>query len=365
MWRLIGSLRDRATDEHGSVAIMVALMLVVLIGATAFTVDFGTMHIQRRQHQNSADSGALAIAQDCGRGQCPADADLRASEYTAANEFVNSTPGNFGDSNSAAEFPAAGTVRVTVTGGNEPILRGVIGQGNTDISAAATAIWGTPRALTSIIPIAFSVCEYEFLADLDGDGNPQSLAEPPFPPYPDLSLEREFRIKSSNWEEAGIECSRGPASQIAPGSWGWLTPNSTNPCRVETEVGRRVPGDTGNNAECKNDWDSYLGTVVYVPIYGNVCRNESGPCDENPTGTNIWFEIEGYVGFYLSGFGAPSIGQKGSIIPGSSLSCSGGVGQNPCLLGFFTSGLIPASQLPPGAIVPGDMSGAIAVQLID
>jgi Flp pilus assembly protein TadG len=365
MRRLTSTLKAHWHHEHGAVAVLFAVSLVVLIGATAFTVDFGTMHLQRRQHQNSADAGALAIAQDCGRGQCPGNADARATEYTASNEAANADPGNFGASISEAEFPTAGTVRVTVSGDNEPIFRGVLQQADREISATATAVWGTPSSLVSIIPIAFSICEYEYLAGVDVNGVPQNLAEPPFPPYPNLSLEREFRIKSSNWEAAGIPCDRGPAAHIAPGSWGWLEPNSTNPCRVSTEVGTRVRGDTGNNAVCKNDWDSYLGQVVYIPIYGKACRNQFGTCDEDPKGSNIWFEIEGYVGFYLSGFGAPSIGQKGSIIPGSTLSCKGGAGQDPCLLGFFTSGLIPADQLPPGAIIPGDMSGAVAVQLTE
>jgi Flp pilus assembly protein TadG len=362
MRRLMSSLVQRTANDDGSVAVMVAVFLVVLLGAAAFTVDFSTMHLQRRQHQNSADAGALAIAQDCARRNCPADEDARAAEYTGANEAVNSTPGNFGTSTSDANLNSAGgTVTVTVTGANEPILRGVINQPENDISASATAVWGTPTSLNALLPITFSACEYDWLVQ-QTVGDPDNLPKPP-EPWPDPSVEAVFRLKSSNWESEGFPCERGPGSLVEPGSWGWLESNVA-PCGTLTEVGERAPTSTGIAPVCRNLWPEFLGRVVYLPIYSAVCRNQTGPCDPSAAGANTYYEIDGYVGFFLTGYGFPGLTQS-SIFPGSTKACGGGLGANPCIIGYFVSGLIPANQVPPGAIVPGDMSGAAAVQLID
>jgi hypothetical protein len=376
-------VRTRWESEHGAVAILLAISLVVLIGATAFTVDFGTMHLQRRQHQNSADAGALAIAQDCARGTCPADENARAEQYTAANESQNSDPGNFGPSTSVAEYPAAGTVRVTVAGDNEPIFRQVLQQDARPIEASATAIWGRPSTLQSVIPVMFSICEYEYYAQPDASGTPTNLApQPPYTPnppysYPDPSLEVGMLLRTPIWETTGIDCARGPAGQIAAGSFSWLETSSG--CVATTSVGNWWRGGTGNapgDASCKSKFDEYRGSVVYLPIYSGAALNSdgSGECGFGSGQPNCrWYLIENYVAFYLTGYRMPSVGSANSIATGRSCGAiapptgpGGGVGADPCLSGFFTSGIIPASELPPGAIVPGDISGSVvAVQLTD
>ena len=57
-------------DERGAVAIIVALVMVVLLGFAAIAVDISAMWAEKRQLQNGADAGALAIAQDCAKGAC-------------------------------------------------------------------------------------------------------------------------------------------------------------------------------------------------------------------------------------------------------------------------------------------------------
>jgi Flp pilus assembly protein TadG len=47
-------------DEHGQVAIVVALMLVVLLGFAALVVDVGLNWAARTQAQAAADAAALA-----------------------------------------------------------------------------------------------------------------------------------------------------------------------------------------------------------------------------------------------------------------------------------------------------------------
>lgn len=49
-------------SERGTIAIVVALSILILIAFTAFVVDLGMMFVARNQAQNAADAGALAGA---------------------------------------------------------------------------------------------------------------------------------------------------------------------------------------------------------------------------------------------------------------------------------------------------------------
>ena len=53
-------IRFRAERQPGQVLVLFSLFLVVLIGATAITVDFGSWLKVRRDYQNVADAAALA-----------------------------------------------------------------------------------------------------------------------------------------------------------------------------------------------------------------------------------------------------------------------------------------------------------------
>ena len=61
---------QRMRDERGAVGVVVALLMVPLIGFAAIAIDVSAMYAERQQLQTGADAGALAIAQDCGRGAC-------------------------------------------------------------------------------------------------------------------------------------------------------------------------------------------------------------------------------------------------------------------------------------------------------
>lgn len=54
--------RESTEDEQGAVAIVVAISLVVLLGLSAFAVDFGVAYSSTRQLQTAVDSAAVAAA---------------------------------------------------------------------------------------------------------------------------------------------------------------------------------------------------------------------------------------------------------------------------------------------------------------
>src|SRR2546422_1241391 len=49
-------------NEKGATMVLVALVMLVLIGAAALAIDAGVLYTARTQCQNAADSGALACA---------------------------------------------------------------------------------------------------------------------------------------------------------------------------------------------------------------------------------------------------------------------------------------------------------------
>jgi uncharacterized membrane protein len=65
-------MRRLKSSEEGTIAAVVAVMLLVLLGMAALVVDIGDGYWERRMLQNSADAAALAVAGDCVQGDCGA-----------------------------------------------------------------------------------------------------------------------------------------------------------------------------------------------------------------------------------------------------------------------------------------------------
>ncbi|MEX2586785.1 MAG: Tad domain-containing protein [Actinomycetota bacterium] len=76
----------RASSEQGSVAVMVAACLAVLLGFAAFAIDLGDARQHKAQAQNSADFAALAGAGVLKDGTT-AGAVAAARDYVGKNEF--------------------------------------------------------------------------------------------------------------------------------------------------------------------------------------------------------------------------------------------------------------------------------------
>jgi hypothetical protein len=74
-----------ARSEPGQVLVVVALALVVLLGAAAFTIDLGRRAAEERYLQNAADAGALAACNALVDGATDANALQKAREVAAIN----------------------------------------------------------------------------------------------------------------------------------------------------------------------------------------------------------------------------------------------------------------------------------------
>src|ERR1700712_5098129 len=81
----------RMRDDRGAVAVLVAILMVPLLGFAAVGIDVAAMYAERQQLQTGADAGALAIAQDCGRGTCGATSGTAQALATSNLRHASST----------------------------------------------------------------------------------------------------------------------------------------------------------------------------------------------------------------------------------------------------------------------------------
>ena len=79
------ALRSLLKSERGNVAVMFAISMTVLLGATAMVVDIGRLYHEKRILQNAMDASALAGAQGLLTSQ--ARASTLAKEYADKNAF--------------------------------------------------------------------------------------------------------------------------------------------------------------------------------------------------------------------------------------------------------------------------------------
>ena len=73
--------------DRGQTLGVFALMLTVMVGFVALTVDVGLAFLERRQMQNAVDAAALAAAQDLTVGQSNEIAEATAYDYMDRNGY--------------------------------------------------------------------------------------------------------------------------------------------------------------------------------------------------------------------------------------------------------------------------------------
>jgi Flp pilus assembly protein TadG len=290
--RLIALVRGRLAQERGASAVIVALLLVPMLGFTAIAVDIGKVYAERARLQVAADAAALAVAQDCARGNC-GDMLATASALVAANDPDVSTAPPVLNSNPTS---------VTVTGDKptEHWFAPVIGVDSTQVSASATVAWGAPGAGSAVLPITFSWCEF---SQQTHGGLPSST-----------TVRTIWFTKTSNT----VGCT-GPSNLVVPGGFAYI---DTDPgkCQASSAIGNRMTSKTGNSvpSDCAPlDFSAWIGKTVLLPLFD----------DSGLTGTNAWYRVFGYAAFRITGYAL------GGQYKTSPAPCGG---NDRCISGYFT-----------------------------
>jgi Flp pilus assembly protein TadG len=297
MQRLISRLRRRLVREDGASAALVAVLLVPVLGFAAIAVDVGALYAERARLQVAADAAAIAVAQDCARGDC-GDMLATATSLLLAN-----------DPEGRAGQPVLGNdpISVTVTGSTpkEHWFAPVIGHESTGVSASATVGWGAPVGGTAVLPLTFSWCAFK---QQTGGGLPSGSTP---------------RVVDFTKSDSTVGCT-GPSNLQVPGGFGWLVPDNSSTCGATSEMDGTVTSEPGNNPPkpCTQAYfASLLRTSVLLPIF-----DEYGA-----SGANAWYRVYGYAAFTITGYDFKS---KGKSTPTPTCGGPGNSGQ--CIAGYFT-----------------------------
>lgn len=247
-------------DERGAVVILVLLLTLSILGMAALVVDVGGMLDERRQLQNGADAGALAVAHSCALGTCQASlaaglADGNAHDGAANVDSVVTTMAT--RQVKVATSTRGGTGGTILPYAFAQVLTGVSGK---TVHAAATATWA-PLNQGVAVPLAISQC------DVDALGISSVVSVIMF--------------------HSGGPCA-GPDTS---GAFGWLD----RACPSTITVGDQVSADPGNSG-LRDCLRPRLGTDVLVPVFDQVTG----------TGTNALYRIVGFAMFHLTGYRFPS-----------------------------------------------------------
>ena len=290
--------------ERGAVAVMVALLMVVLLGATAIGVDVAAISAEKQELQNGADAGALAIAQSCADGNGGATG-ATAQNYAEDNKKDSDATGTVVDLNTSV-----GEVTVQTETLRDNWFAGFLGFDQTTIQARATAIWG-PMVGGRTMPLIFSVCEWWTQLGFDEED----------PNFAGAASGTIYLSKSSDAEE----CERPNSGNYVPGGFGYIDTEGPHSCTAVTYIEGEAewvdssPGNTPPSG-CDDQLFKDLvddNTEFLIPLFDEY----------EEQGANARYRLYAYAAFEMEGFNFGGQYKYGSPVP-----CKG---NERCIQGTF------------------------------
>ncbi|GAB3531400.1 hypothetical protein GCM10027403_01870 [Arthrobacter tecti] len=269
-------------EERGAVSVLAAFLMVVLLAFAALAVDIGLLYAEKAQLQNGADAAALSIAQAC------ADDELATSCSNKSSLAKGFADLNALDDRSAVKLPIAldlGEQAVTVeTRSSEAgrtdnrvslFFARVLGITDAEVTARASAAWGSPVSGPAPFPVVFSKCEVQ---EIDS-----------------LQLVQFYGNNSKDQPPPG--CAGGP-----PGGFGHLD-TVPGKCEAFVDISEAASGsDPGNGTisdPCQTllkEWAASIESGVYplglFPIYKTVSFG----------GNNATYGLSGFAAFEIYGW---------------------------------------------------------------
>jgi Flp pilus assembly protein TadG len=324
---------DGRHNDDGAVLVFVAISMVMLIGVAALVVDVGAIVQERRTLQNGSDAGALAIAADCGRGNCASGSTPSQKAATYANLNADDSMANVdlvcgvGTGLTGCASPPAGVagakgyvaVTTSTRGPNGNVVEAEFSRifGSTGKTVRRTSVvkWGPVKSATTI-PMITSICDFNAIV-----GSPPNFTS---------TVQRTVFFKDSSHKPA-------PCGSV-PGGFGWTTETGT--CSAVFITGNTIGSDPGNNRPNDCNPATWLGKDVLMPVFTSVTGS----------GGNAVYTVGGIAEFRVTGYRL-----TGNNTAGTPAPCSP---PDTCLGGYFkrfTTNL--------GEIGGGDF-GVVATQLV-
>jgi Flp pilus assembly protein TadG len=280
---------SRCEGERGQAVVFVVVALTVLMAMAAFGIDVGSWYQTKRHDQAVADAAALAGAQAL--PDDPAAAVAAALDYGNRNGLNLSS----GDVSISTDRTSSDTITVSFTRPAPTFFARVVGLNSVTIGATAAARSDVTGAARWVAPIAVS------------SKHPMLQCNPP---------------PCSGNTQLTLISLKNPGSANAAGNFTLLD---------------LIPGDNGNIGNSTlADWlqngydqamplgiyDGAPGTDFNSSTFDQALQNKIGteilfPVYQPPVflgGSNASFNIIGWVGFRISGYG---VGGNSGTITGS------------------------------------------------
>ena len=148
-------------DERGVTIAFVAIIMFLLIGVVALSVDFGALYFDRRRMVNSADAAALAAAltyakkdAQCGTNDTPAK--TQANSLATANTSVAKPDDRQGQTPYTVNCSKRSvTVQYYLT--HKYFFANAIGFDTTPVVSRATGHWGPAGGAGEVLPVMLNM----------------------------------------------------------------------------------------------------------------------------------------------------------------------------------------------------------------
>ena len=293
----------RLRQEDGQVLVLAAVVMVALLGMTAFVVDVGSWFRQQRATQSTVDAAALAGAQLLPTD--PASALTTAKDYGAKNGSAGELQDS--DITISSTYAANDTIKVSKTKDAESFFGKIFGVNVVHVNATATAMVGVPAEAQYVAPIAVNILH----PDLEGTPGCPCYG----PNYQTtLPLGKTGAPGAFDLINLNVNQQNGTVGASTMASW------IQNGYSKYLPLGGYFsdPGAKYNSNDVGAALQARIGTELLFPVYDTLTGN----------GSNASYHVIAWVGFHL--------------LPGSTFDGSTGT-----LVGYFTrvvwQGITPTS----------------------
>jgi hypothetical protein len=271
-------MTGRLRSESGQAMLVTVLFLVVLLGATAVTLDVGVWYREQRQAQATADAAALSGAQ-----ALPADPSQALS---LTQQYADANGGGVlaGDITLRSDYEPNDTVVVNVKRIAPGFFAKLFSISSVTVHATAAARAGVPEEVNGVAPIVVN----KLHPLLSGPGCPCFHSETTIPLGKDGAPGAFGLIELDPNANNGVP---NLADWIQNGFDGYLPLGDYY----------SDPGAKFNSDPVESALSARLGTELLFPVYDTLTGG----------GENAVYNVIGWVAFHLDSFDAQ--GDSGSL----------------------------------------------------
>ena len=270
-------MRARLRSEDGQALVISILFLVVLLAATALTLDVGAWYREQRQAQATADESALAGAQALPTDT--AQATTLAQRYALANGGVAAASIDF-----RSDYEPHDTVLVRVNRTAPSFFAQLFSIASVPVHATAAARAGVPEQVWGAAPIVVNKLQ----PDLSGPGCPCFHSETTLPLGKDGAPGAFGLVNLDPSANNGVP---NLASWVQSGFDGYLPLGSY----------ASDPGAKFNSDDMYAALSARLDTELLFPVYDTLSGG----------GQNAQYNVIGWVAFHLDEFSDDTHGNTG------------------------------------------------------